>query len=419
MALESRLNEQFNNSLALLSPPINRLVLAFSGGLDSCVLLHLLSFQKSRFKLLVWHVNHGLIDQADEMEIFCRQKVDEYGLVYKVSHLQLDRDSANIEARARQARYQVFIDELSAQDCLMTAHHADDQAETFFLNLLRGSGSAGLRGIAAFNRLSGIPILRPLLSVNRADLNDYAMQQQLNWFDDPSNQSNRFNRNYLRNQVLPLVKQRWPGYLKTIESVCAIQSENQSLLDDIAEQDYHHCRCAPGFHGVSLNRQLLVKLSDGRQKNLIRFWLREQQCASLSQRKLEELVRQLSSSDSGNPVVRSGNCCIRANQDNLFIVPDSALVIIEESFEVPNAGSLNIEQLHLELNKQMIIERFNIEDSNQYITIRFRKSLDDGGSMRHRLKHLFQKHRVPPWLRDQTPLVFLDDTLVGIWINDE
>ena len=234
MALESRLYEQLDNSLQLLPESVKRLVLAFSGGVDSCVLLHLLSQRNSDFEILIWHVNHGLVDNADEMELFCQQKVSEYGMELNLSHLRLDSNVSNIEARARKARYQVFGESLGGQDCLLTAHHADDQVETFFLNLLRGSGSAGLRGIAAFKWLSRTPMLRPLLSISRVDLERYAEQQQLNWFEDPSNQSERFNRNYLRKQVIPAIKKRWPAYHQSIASVCAIQSETQDLLDDLS-----------------------------------------------------------------------------------------------------------------------------------------------------------------------------------------
>jgi len=419
MALESRLYEQLNNSLQLLPASVKRLVLAFSGGIDSCVLLHLLSQRKSEFEILIWHVNHGLIENADEMEMFCEQKVTEYGLELNLSHLHLDGDGSNIEARARIARYQIFTDALGARDCLLTAHHADDQAETFFLNLLRGSGSAGLRGIAAFKWLSKTPMLRPLLSISRADLEHFAEQHQLNWFEDPSNQSERFNRNYLRSQVMPVIKNRWPGYLQSIASVCAIQSETQDLLDDIARQDYQLCQQKTGFHAVSLNRNSIDTLSNSRQKNLIRYWLRDQQWESLSQRKLEELVRQLGISQNNSPVIWSKNYCIRAYQDKLFIVPHSVLVKINDSFVIENDRNQNIGQISLNLNKQMIIDRFKIKDCNQSIEIKFRTNLDDGKSMRHRLKHLFQKNRVPPWLRDQTPLVYIDDELIGIWKNHE
>ena len=419
MALESRLYEQLDNSLQLLPKPPERFVLAFSGGIDSCVLLHLLSQKKQKIEILVWHVNHGLLDCADDMESFCEHKASQYNFDFKTSRLNLDSNQSNLEAVARKARYQLFGGGLSGRDVLLTAHHADDQAETFFLNLLRGSGSAGLRGIAAFKWLSETPILRPLLAISRGELEQYADDCQLSWFDDPSNQSDRFNRNYLRNRVMPVIKDRWPEYLKSIASVCAIQSETQVLLDELAADDFQQCQQCTGFHDISLNRRRLETLSISRQKNLIRFWLREQGRESLPQRKLEELVRQLTVSQGTNPVVTSKNYSIRGYQDGLYIVPHNTLVTINSEFDVDREQGLRIEPLNLDLDRQIILCHFEKEDGGQSVVIKFRECLTDGKNIRHRLKHLFQQHRVPPWLRPQIPLVYVNNEFVGIWLKHE
>ena len=149
---------------------IERVVLAFSGGLDSCVLLHLLTSHPHSYSVQLWHVNHGLQESADEMEVFCNARAREYGLEIKTSHLHLDPHAGNLESTARQARYALFEKELNQGDCLMTAHHADDQVETFMLNALRGSGSAGLRGIAKSRPIGQSTLFRPLLDISREEL---------------------------------------------------------------------------------------------------------------------------------------------------------------------------------------------------------------------------------------------------------
>ncbi len=411
MTLESRLSNQLTTSLSSLTKSVNRLVLAFSGGLDSCVLLHLIKHQCEAFQVLVWHVNHGLLENAQEMESFCQQITLSYGLSFQVSHLHLNSAESNLEARARKARYNVFAQALTGEDCLLTAHHADDQAETFFLNVLRGSGSAGLRGIAHKKLMSDSQILRPLLNFSRAELEQYAREKELRWFDDPSNLSNRFNRNYLRNRVLPLVQQRWPGYLESIRSVCTIQAETQQLLVEVAEMDYQQCKLA-----TELGRDQILKLSIARQKNLIRFWLVDQGYDSLSKGKLNELVRQLSVSGASNPVVKGSNYEIRVYQGRLYIVPDCAPGPVLQGYLLTDIP-LNIEPIGLSICREDIFEHFHIADSGQSVSIKFRTAQPTVKAYQHRLKNLFQKHRIPPWVRALTPQVYINDELIGLWLK--
>ncbi len=150
--------------LELIPADTRRVLLAFSGGLDSCVLLHLLVSSKPSWKLLPWHINHGLLETAMQMEQFCRQRVHDYGLEIRVEQLDLGNIKSNIEAEARRQRYRVF--ELGSQqgDCILTAHHADDQAETFLLNAMRGSGVAGCPfAPLGFRPLPPAELLRPAL----------------------------------------------------------------------------------------------------------------------------------------------------------------------------------------------------------------------------------------------------------------
>ncbi len=410
MTLASRLSNQLASNLSLLPKSVNRLVLAFSGGLDSCVLLHLIKNQTRTFQVLVWHVNHGLLENADEMEAFCQQITRSYGLDLQVSHLHLNNAESNVEARARKARYHVFEQALTSQDCLLTAHHADDQAETFFLNVLRGSGSAGLRGIARQKPMADTQVLRPLLDFSRAELEQYAQQKRLRWFDDPSNLSDRFNRNYLRNRILPLVKHRWAGYLESIRSVCSIQAETQQLLDEVAEMDYQQCKTIP-----KLGREQILQLSLARQKNLIRFWLTEQGYDSLSQGKLNELVRQLSASDTSNPEINGSNYDIRVYQNQLYIVPNCEPASVLPSYALTDANT-NIETIGLSICRKDIFRHFKIDDSGQSVSIKFRTGQPTAKAYRHRLKNLFQKHQIPPWMRSLTPQIFIDDELIGLWL---
>ena len=199
--------------------------MAYSGGLDSSVLLHMLLSTEREYEILPWHINHGLVENALQMEQFCIQQAQAYGLEIRVDRLDLTNVDSNIEAVARDRRYRLFEESTQAGDCILTAHHADDQAETFLMNALRGSGVAGLRGIARQRRLGSSLLLRPLLEFSREQLEDYANRHEVAWFNDPSNQNPRFDRNYLRREIVPLIRQRWPGYQDALSTSSEIQSE--------------------------------------------------------------------------------------------------------------------------------------------------------------------------------------------------
>jgi len=407
---------QLGNCLDSISPVIERVVLAFSGGIDSCVLLHLLTSKPRPYKIQLWHINHGLQVIADEMETFCRSVAGLYKQKIEVSHLNLDAETTNLEAEARKARYALFEQALTPVDCLLTAHHADDQAETFILNILRGSGSAGLRGIAKGRSIGRSTLFRPLLDISRTDILTYARQNQLEWFDDPSNLSVRFNRNYLRHQVLPLLKNRWPGFTKSIRSVIAIQAETQEMLDDLGAQDYLHVRRRDQL-GKSdvLCRKGLLELSLSRQKNLIRYWLNKYDHTSLPQNRLNELIRQLQSSMDSMPVVSGGGYEIRSYNRCLYIVNQDSLVPLQDTYDFKKLARLKISCINLVLGRESIFHHLKLKDSGQSIKFKFRLNSSDSNPDVHRLKRLFQKHKIPPWKRSLTPQIYLDDELTGLW----
>jgi tRNA(Ile)-lysidine synthase len=417
MKSPSKLDTQLESYLDCIPENITRVVLAYSGGIDSQVLLHLLSLRSQQYEILPWHVNHGLQVMAPEMEAFCRASASHYGLNIKVSHLNLDAQDSNIESRARHARYALFEQTLEPDDCLLTAHHADDQAETFFLNALRGSGSAGLRGIARTRNIGRSTLLRPLLDISRLEIAEYAEIQSLEWYDDPSNISQRFNRNYLRNQVMPLIINRWPGYLESIRSVVSIQAEIQEALDELGEQDYQQARLKNKIAGVDcLSCNVLRKLSRPRQKNVIRYWLKLFECAGLPQARLNELIGQLNASNDSMPLVAASDYDIHLYDQKLFIVPHGQAGMQQEVYYFDNQSLLKIDEIKLQIGRKAIFERLHKEDSGQSIKLKFRCRGNASNPHSHRLKRLFQKYRVPPWNRSLTPQIYLDDELVDLWI---
>lgn len=249
---------------------LNQLVLGLSGGLDSMVLLELCHqlTQDTEIKLKAVYIHHGLSANADQWANFCQQQCQNRHIAFEVQKVQLN-PSANIEAQARSARYSAlsaFV--TSAQIALLTAHHADDQLETLLLALKRGAGPAGLSGIAAMQSFASGWLLRPLLDFSRVQLEVFAQEQQLEWIEDESNNDSRFDRNFLRLQVIPLLQQRWPAFRQNaLRSMTHIQQQQQFVDNQLQ-------RILPTVMlGAELELKLLAQHDITTQKLLVRGWL--------------------------------------------------------------------------------------------------------------------------------------------------
>jgi len=399
--------------LALIPDDIERVYLAYSGGLDSSVLLDLLLSRENRFKLIPWHVNHGLLDAAARMEQFCVEQARRHGLEIRVDHLELSDLASNIEAEARRRRYQLFAASSGPGDCILTAHHADDQAETFLLNALRGSGSAGLRGIARQRNLGEALLLRPLLDYSRQQLESYAASHGLAWFDDPSNEDSRFDRNYLRNEVIPTLRSRWPHFQEALSTACQLQVETQQVLDEIAQLDYQALAQVSGDGEPTLDLAGLLQLSPGRCKNLLRYWVAQAGLAAIPNARLRELMKQLQAKPGARPEVAVSGYSIRLYDQRLFLVRDDALRSYSGVFEFGVKALIEIDDFDLHWQRGDVFRQLQAEDCNQQLTLKFRHE-GQQNSDRHRLKRLFQKQRIPPWERPAVAQVYLDGKLAGL-----
>lgn len=390
-----------------------RVFVAYSGGLDSSVLLHLLISEARDYQILPWHVNHGLVEVAAQMEKFCIEQAKRLGLEIRIDRLDLTDIDSNVEAEARRQRYRLFRQYCRHGDCILTAHHADDQAETFLLNALRGSGVAGLRGIARERRLGAAMLLRPLLGCSRTELEDYAARHEISWFNDPSNQSLRYDRNYLRHEVVPLLKRRWPGMVTALTTSSEIQAETRDLLDEVAAADYRALRTEASNGIDTLDLPGLMVLSSPRRKNLVRYWVTQAGFAALPHARLQELLQQLHARADAQPKIAMSDCSIRVYDQRLFLVAGEDGPDIGGEFEFGQIAHIEIEAIGLRLDRGEIFDRLGIDDRGQSLSLRFRRS-GEPNSDRHRLKRLFQKYNVPPWQRDRVAQVYLDGNLEGL-----
>ena len=354
-----------------------RIVLAYSGGLDSSVLLYLLANSINPNRLLIWHINHQLQICSSDMEHFCQQQVSAYQLPFKVSRLNLSQVSSNIESQARDARYEAFVNGLDPQsDILLTAHHADDQLETLLLNLTRGSGVLGLRGIAKKRIINGLACYRPLLSFNQEALKDFAKLLNIKWMDDPSNKLDCFDRNYVRHELTPKLKHRWPSIVQSFSQVASHQKEASECLVALALIDLGSAVVDETYSARQvLSIPKIRGLSGARHKNLLRYWL-SLSSLSFSLGQMTLLLSVITEYDLEYKKVEFSQGFMALFNEKLYIVLDDDI-----------ASSDKIEQWLNNYQEDNVVGRIN-KDALKISS--------------HFLKRQFQAASVPPWLRDQT-----------------
>ena len=285
----------------------NRYVVAFSGGLDSTVLLHALASLRERqpVPLIAVHCNHGLQPDAADWENHCERFAHRLGVTFILRRLVISPgDRRGIEAAARDARYASLRDVMSDGDTVLSAHHEDDQAETLVLNLLRGSGAGGVAGIGAMQRFGPGRLCRPLLDVPRSDLLRYATDAALDWVEDPSNVDTRFDRNWLRQEIMPRFEARWPGAAAGLRRSASLASETRELLNELADLDLARVGRPPG-EPDRLDVPGLRSLSAARQRNVLRRAIARCGLPPAPARRLVEAVESLlPASPDAQPLVR-------------------------------------------------------------------------------------------------------------------
>jgi len=294
----------------------------FSGGLDSTLLLHLLAAhcRQAGISLSALHVHHGLSANADAWERHCAAICTELRVGLRVVHATVNRaPRTSLEEEARRARHRAFAD-VSA-DVIALAHHADDQAETVLLQLLRGAGPKGLAGMPLLKPPAaggGALLLRPLLEFSRAALAAHALEQGWRWIEDESNQDDSFKRNFLRNQVMPMLRAGFPAPAETLGRAARHQAEAARLLDALADIDL---AAADSGEARALDVETLKRGDDERMKNALRRWLDRAGLRQPSEARLAALVRALRDS--------SNDTRLRWEHEGVFLVRRKGLLHLE------------------------------------------------------------------------------------------
>jgi tRNA(Ile)-lysidine synthase len=217
-----------------------RWVLAYSGGPDSRALLHLLATLKPKdHPLVLFHVHHGLSDEADAWEVAAQEVIHAYLCVECVTRrVTCDVPGKSLEEAARDARYAALEAYVEAGDLIMTGHHLNDNAETFLFRLFRGTGLKGMTGMPRSRRIGAARLIRPLLSVSRQQIEQYVASHQLSCVEDASNHDTDITRNAIRWNILPRILERWPKALYTFEQEMGYIQEAISILEEVAQADF-------------------------------------------------------------------------------------------------------------------------------------------------------------------------------------
>ncbi|MGZ5115333.1 MAG: tRNA lysidine(34) synthetase TilS [Burkholderiales bacterium] len=414
----------------------DRLLLGLSGGVDSVVLLDVLARlrKRRRFELRALHVNHQLSPNAARWARFCRSACRERQVECRVVKVHVARGNS-VERAAREARYAALL--AARADYIVLAHNADDQAETVLLQLLRGTGVKGLaampflrtpehsRRIMSGNLakrrhaspLSSHPlIIRPLLTVSRAHIAGYAQRRKLAWIEDESNEDRTYQRNWLRQDVLPLIATRVPAYRATLTRAANHFAEADALLDDLGRVDAGESL----FSGtISVDR--LQSLSEARAKNVLRVMIASQGWPMPQADRLREAVRQALSARADAKVrVELGGCELRRHREMLHLLPTRAdpgvsSVITwrgEPELVLPSLGGV----LSMTPRRGMGIRVEPLR--SEVVTIRARAGGErlqcDADHPRRTVKNLLQEAGVPAWERARLPFIYCGNTLVCI-----
>lgn len=391
----------------------------FSGGLDSCVLLHALVSLKLPISLRAIHINHQISSHADQWQQHCADVCAQLGVSFVAVKVDVKNTGKGIEDAAREVRYRVFEAHLMAGDYLFTAHHADDQAETLLLRLMRGSGVRGLAAMAQQRPLGMGMLHRPLLHFSRQELAAYAQEQGLVWVDDESNSNDHYDRNYLRNQVLPLLRQRWPAFTAKWQQTADLCAANEALVDELANADLQLAQIATEFIGTSVSLGYIEALSDIRRHNLIRVWLRRQGLATPEQAHLQQIEQQIiDGRQDAEAQVSWGDVSLRVYRQRLYALPlahlpQSSTAVIPFADHVHLSPTISLVCECLAHSSQPLLKA-NLPN----LHIRFRQGGERckpvGRGHSQTLKRLLQEYHVVPWLRDALPLIYSDDELVAV-----
>ena len=414
-SIESALTQYHN-------PP--HIYIGYSGGIDSHVLLHLCaSMAHLKEKITAVYVHHGLQLEADAWAEHCKKTATGLGVDFKVIRVDaIASQGESPEEVARNARYTALRTLIETDDLLLVAQHREDQLETVLLQLFRGSGLSGLSAMPAFMNFGKGVLLRPLLNTPKIAVEVYAKLHNLSWIEDPSNQSNNFNRNFLRNAIVPLLKQRWPACDKTVARSAGHCAEAQLLLSEQTKKLF-----LPIFNVLdeTLSISQLIAYSLTQQRLVIREWFQMLNLKMPSQAFIERIQSDvISARPDSDPLLSGKGYCIRRYRDKLYCLKvagaEKIVASIWPKMQISFSFSAGQALYFMPSSAGICYDKWQ----KSTVVVKARSGGEKislpGRKGHHDLKQLFQEASVAPWERAGIPLIYLDDKLavVGdLWIS--
>jgi tRNA(Ile)-lysidine synthase len=403
-----------------------RYVVAYSGGLDSTVLLHLMLQAHAQVPLLAVHVHHGLQPAAEDWPAHCQQVCGRWQVpltLLRVTPAQ--GPGLSLEAEARRARYQSLQAILREGDVLLTAHHQDDQAETLLLQLLRGAGPRGLAAMPSVSEFAPGLHARPLLNSPRIVLESYAGEQGLSWIDDPSNSDTAHARNFLRRELMPLLRQRWPEMAGMLGRSARLCAEAAEMLDWQARQDLDGCA---GGMPACIHVPALMRLEPMRRRNLLRAWIGWLGLPLPEAQHLRRIDRELlDAADDAMPVLSWPGAELRRYRDGLYAMPTLPPVEVDwrSGWQLGERLQLPAGCGWLDAESGLASSALRLPRADEPVSVRLARDGErirlPGRVHRHALKKLCQDAGIAPWLRRRMPVVFYGDSPAAVadrWICD-
>ena len=420
------LYSQFSSQLD--SYPVSKphLIVALSGGIDSMVLLRLASiYAKERgFECIAVHVNHGLSQHAFDWEEVCQVHCNSLSIELYIERVQLTVSAQDsLEEVARKARYHALEKHMQMNSLLLTGQHQDDQVETFFLALKRGSGPTGLSSMPAVALLPKGYKCRPLLAMSRANIELYAKENRLKWVEDESNKDTRFDRNFLRHDIVPHLTDRWPSFASSVSRSAQLCAEQEILLTELLQPKLIEFQ--DSYSGIAISQ--LDSESELARNMLLRLWLKQFSMPLPSQAQLKILWTEVAKAKTdANPSLMLGLIQLRRFQDRLYCLPvyqdlSSWKGALNYTVNLPdNLGMLtlgdNNRNSHQSVGESTLLLRAPLE--NEIVEVLFNvQGLSPHPETREhsrKMKKLYQEYGIPSWQRSRLPLIFYNGELAAV-----
>ncbi|TNF92539.1 MAG: tRNA lysidine(34) synthetase TilS [Gammaproteobacteria bacterium] len=408
---------------------VNRLWVAYSGGVDSHVLLHQVHAIREALPEVAGaiHVHHGLQTDADDWAQHCTEICQSLDIPINIIHMDASPiQGKSPEQAARDARYKAFKQLLNVGDVLLLAQHQDDQAETFLLQALRGAGPKGLSAMPTVKRFESAWLVRPMLENSRTQILEYARQHDLSWVEDKSNKDTAIDRNYLRHEILPRLKQRWPAAASTLARSARHSASLSRLTENLIDTELP---LLVGSQGNTLSISRLKNLRHDLAATMLRAWIEKSGFPNPAARHIDQILRkQITSDDHTASLVNWPGVEIRRYRDDLHIMhplqqlPEQSWI---HHWQLPEPCT--IPELHGTLIAEKatgegIAEKFCLHGLRVQPRSGGEKCRPAGRAHHQTLKKLFQDKGIPNWIRDRLPLIYYQDKLAAVgdcWICDE